>query len=132
MLISALKDYESIMNEIESQQDAIVSLQDDIADKQYEISEKIYEETRKEAEKLLNKFKIEIEVDLNEAEMMRKIDRLRAKVANMPSWDLASAMGLDQADAISYATKDVNILTGAVNKLITDYQSDAWKDFYDT
>lgn len=132
MLISALKDYESIMNEIESQQDAIVGLQDEIADKQYEISEKIYEETRKEAEKLLNKFKIEIEVELNEAEMMRKIDRLRAKVAAMPAWDLAGAMGLDIGDAVSYATKDVDILTNAVNKLITDYQSDAWKDFYDT
>ena len=132
MLISALKDYESIMKEIESQQDAIVSLQDEIADKQYEISEKIYEETRKEAEKLLNKFKIEIEVELNEAEMMRKIDRLRAKVAAMPAWDLAGAMGLDIGDAVSYATKDVDILTNAVNKLMVDYQSDAWKDFYDT
>lgn len=131
-LISSLKEYESMMSEIESQEDVIVGLQDDISDKNYEIAEKIKEETRKAAEKALNQFKINLEIALDAAEAFRKIDRLQAKIDRLRETDWFNQSVLDYNDAISYATNDVTLLTDAVNKLIGDYNSGAWKDMYDT
>ena len=131
-LISSLKEYESMMSEIESQEDVIVGLQDDISDKNYEIAQKIKEETRKAAEKALNQFKINLEIALDAAEAFRKIDRLQAKIDRLRETDWFNQSVLDYNDAISYATNDVTLLTDAVNKLIGDYNSGAWKDMYDT
>ena len=131
-LISSLKEYESMMSEIESQEDVIVGLQDNISDKNYEIAQKIKEETRKAAEKALNQFKINLEIALDAAEAFRKIDRLQAKIDRLRETDWFNQSVLDYNDAISYATNDVTLLTDAVNKLIGDYNSGAWKDMYDT
>ena len=132
VLLGYLKEYESMMKEIESQEDTIVGLQDEISDKNYEMAQKIKEETRKATEKALNQFKITLEVALDAAEAFRKLDRLQAKIDRLRDTDWFNQAVLDYNDAISYATNDVTLLTDAVNKLIGDYNSGAWKDMYDT
>ena len=131
-LISQLKEYESLMKELESQQDVITGLGDDLADMNYEIAEKAWEETRKAAEKALNALKIHIEVQLNSADLDRKLDRLQARIDKIRDTDFANQALLDMSDAVSYMTRDVPALIDGVSQLMDIYNSGAWEDYYDT
>jgi hypothetical protein len=120
------------MKELESQQDVITGLGDDLADMNYEIAEKAWEETRKAAEKALNALKIHIEVQLNSADLDRKLDRLQARIDKIRDTDFANQALLDMSDAVSYMTRDVPTLIDGVSQLMDMYNSGAWEDYYDT